>query len=175
MPMGQSLAAEDLGDLALFAGLTADHRRELADLCTGVNLEGGEPLVNEGEATRDLFLLTDGSVRVSTGEGGQDRELAVLEPEAVLGELSLVLGEPRSATVAAIGPTALVRVDGEGFLARQAAADPAALQLAWQILAKLAARQAAMNREILALSQPAAGAGDEISRLREKLFAEWSF
>jgi|GEM_PF-3474201 len=175
MPTGKTLSAEGLGELTLFAALTDAHRRELADLCSAMPLGEGEPVVREGEASRDLFLLTEGSVRVSTGSGAQAQELAVIQPEAVIGELSLILGEPRSATVSAIGPASLVRVDGEGLRARQAAGDPAALQLAWQILAKLAARQAAMNRELLSLSQPTTTAGDEVSRLRDKLFAEWSF
>lgn len=178
MTGGQPTSPEALPELELFGGLGSDDRRSLAALCAPVALAAGEDVFREGDVGRDLYVLAGGAARVSKTEQGQDQELAVIEPETVFGELSLVLGEPRSATVTAIKDSTLVRVDGARFLERQAAGDVPTLRLGWIILGKLAARQSAMNRDILQLSQAAQSGGvgqDDVSRLREKLLKEWSF
>lgn len=178
MKTGQPLSAETLGGLDLFAGLDGSDREALAGICTSLALEAGEPVVSEGDTSRDLYVVTEGSARVSKNDRGEPQELAVLQPGTVFGELSLVLGEPRSATVTALGDASVLRLDGDALLERQAAGDVAALRLAWTILGKLAARQAAMNREILSLShqaQSGSGGFDDVARLRDKLFSEWSF
>ncbi|MFA9462427.1 hypothetical protein [Thiohalorhabdus methylotrophus] len=77
-----------------------------------------------------------------------------------------------------VGEASVLCIDGGHFLERRAAGDLPALQMGWLILTKLARHQSAMNREILDLAHAAQDretSRDEVSLLRDKLFAEWSF
>ncbi len=59
-----------------------------------------------------MFLIAAGLAAVSVrGDTAASRKLAVLEPGAAFGEISLLTGEPRLATVRAIAETTLVEID----------------------------------------------------------------
>jgi CRP-like cAMP-binding protein len=66
--------------------------------------DAGETLVNEGDQGDSLFVIERGSVRITKSDpeqGGKNVDLAVLEEGAFFGEMSLLTGESRSATVIA--------------------------------------------------------------------------
>lgn len=91
-------------------------RDDLAALGTWRSFEAGAPLVHQGSPSRDLFVLAEGRVRVvMTTPEGDELLLAVLGPGATVGELSVLDGEPRSATVMALEPVRALRVDGRSF------------------------------------------------------------
>jgi CRP-like cAMP-binding protein len=97
---------------ALFAPLSADERRRLAEGARLRRFAEGETLVREGDATFSMFLIASGRAAVSVhGDAAESRKLAVLEPGAAFGEISLLTGEPRLATVRAIAETTLVEID----------------------------------------------------------------
>lgn len=77
----------------------------------------GEVVFREGEAGDCLFLLCQGSVRISkTGRGGQQETLGFIEAGDFFGEMSSIDGQPRSAQVTATGqPTVLACVDRQTF------------------------------------------------------------
>ena len=61
-----------------------------------------------------MFLIANGRVSVSArGDGGSTQKLAVLEAGASFGEISLLTGEPRIATVRAMTEATLVEIDKE--------------------------------------------------------------
>jgi hypothetical protein len=66
-------------------------------------------LIREGEAQRDLCLLTDGEVVVSR----QGREVARLGPGRFVAEMSFLTGEPASADVSAAAPVQYMAWDQE--------------------------------------------------------------
>ena len=127
-----------------FAPLTAEHvaqiaqqhlRQPLADLviddlsalCTHAHLEPGEVLIRQGEDGTDLYLILQGLVRVHVES--PDREPTLLEeigPGGVTGEMALLTGQRRSATVVAIAPTDVARLARADF-ERLAARHPRAL------------------------------------------------
>ncbi|RMG97919.1 MAG: cyclic nucleotide-binding domain-containing protein [Candidatus Dadabacteria bacterium] len=61
--------------------------------------EPGTVIFREGEEGQDLYVLLSGTVRVSRS-GWEVAEIS--EPGAYFGEMSSLLGEPRSATVTAV-------------------------------------------------------------------------
>ena len=75
--------------------------REMIDYCVGGvrrSLAKGEALIHEGSHTGHLYVLIEGQIEVSRG----DTVVAVLsEPGAVLGEMSVLLERPHTATVRA--------------------------------------------------------------------------
>ncbi|EKS37578.1 cyclic nucleotide-binding domain-containing protein [Afipia clevelandensis] len=71
-------------------------------------------LLREGETTGELFVLLEGELEVLKGE---TVVAVVTEPGAVLGEMSVLLGQPHTATVRAATGSTVYRIDdGDGFL-----------------------------------------------------------
>ena len=78
-----------------------------------VTIDSNETLFTQGDESRDLYIIRSGSVRVSTASDGVVVPIAVLGPGSIVGEMSFISGNPRSATVTALEPTtaSLVSVD----------------------------------------------------------------
>jgi CRP-like cAMP-binding protein len=167
--------------LDVFSGITSAEFDSVRGLCFEMHFEDGETIVREHSSTADMFVLLEGAVRVEkVDEHGHKRELAVLEPETIFGEISMILERPRTATVRANGHTRVIRVDGERFRELREDQHIAALKVAYNILEMLAARQSATNQHLLALAdeleeQSHEKVQDDVSALRDKLMDNWSF
>jgi len=91
----------------------------ILELCKSLperELREGEVLLREGDtSSKELFILIEGGLEVMKGE---DVSITVItEPGAVVGEMSILLGIPFSASVRATEPTrCFVAADGEAFL-----------------------------------------------------------
>jgi CRP-like cAMP-binding protein len=84
---------------------------------TTVRLADGEVLFHRGEAGDALYVVESGQVRIFTlDEAGRELTLNTMNPGEALGEMALVDDRPRSASVAAIGPTTMSRLSREDFL-----------------------------------------------------------
>ncbi|MES4892499.1 Crp/Fnr family transcriptional regulator [Streptomyces sp. NPDC096012] len=102
----------------------------------------GEPIVTEGEAGTDVFLLLSSTVKVTSRAGeGRRRLLAVRAGGDVIGELAALEGQPRAATVEVRGrePAYAVRLDGPRFLQLMRELPDALLVLAASVARKLGA------------------------------------
>jgi small-conductance mechanosensitive channel/CRP-like cAMP-binding protein len=96
----------------LFRPLTDEERRRLAGGARLVRFGEGETVVREGDTTSAMFLIASGRATVSVHGGVADsRKVAVLEPGSAFGEISLLTGEPRLATVRSLTESALVEID----------------------------------------------------------------
>lgn len=79
-----------------------------------VSYNTGDLLITEGPASGVLYILIEGAVEVLRGDV---RVSLVDEPGAVFGEISALLGSAHSATVRALEPTVVHRIeDAESFL-----------------------------------------------------------
>lgn len=61
----------------------------------------GEAVVRQGEKGAEFFIILEGTAEVRRGEGGKVATVATLHPMQFFGEMSLLTGEPRSATIVA--------------------------------------------------------------------------
>lgn len=76
----------------------------------------GEALVEQGEEGDSFFVLLEGSVEVLVrDEEGREVKVATLAPFDYFGEMSLLTGEPRSATVRALEDCVVAVVDRRAF------------------------------------------------------------
>jgi CRP-like cAMP-binding protein len=89
-----AIAALDTSD-ALQCKLTLDDWTLLAPYLSMRFLQAGDPLMREGQAERELFILAAGELDVSI----QGSVITALRPGTVVGEGSFFSGQPRSATV----------------------------------------------------------------------------
>ncbi len=75
----------------------------------------GEVIVRQGEATTELFLVQKGRVVVQHEQGGVLAEVAALAPGEFFGEMALMTGEQRTATVSAATAATLVSIDRDAM------------------------------------------------------------
>jgi len=73
----------------------------------------GEVIVREGEAGGSMFIVKRGRVAVTVGV--DHREVAVTEAGGYFGEISLLTGDPRTATVIARGDCTVVEITADAF------------------------------------------------------------
>jgi AAA family ATP:ADP antiporter len=93
--------------LDLFAGLTTRQLSELARVVAECRVAAGETIVREGEPATQMYFIVAGAVRV-TREGAA---VSALGPGEFFGEIAVLDGEQRSASVTADGPVHLLRLD----------------------------------------------------------------
>ena len=104
---------ELLAGTDLFGLLTAQDRKELAAEAPVRAFGSGETIVRQGEPGHSAFVVFEGQVRVSLDPG--DVQLAVLDRGAYFGEMSLLTGDPRTASVRALGDCAAVEITSDVF------------------------------------------------------------
>ena len=113
-PSSHSLAdcAEHLKSISLFAGLTDAERATLAERVAIYTFTGGEVIFRQGDSGDALYLVCAGKVEVRVADAeGQVVFRTMLGPGDFFGEISLMTGAPRSATVAALEDTELLEVE----------------------------------------------------------------
>ncbi len=97
---------EALQKVSLFAGLGSAHLRTLARDCTEREFEAGDVVVRQGNPGIGVFIIVSGKVRIEkTNEDGTVMTIAHHGPGEVIGEMSVIDGAPRTASVIAEEPT----------------------------------------------------------------------
>jgi CRP/FNR family transcriptional regulator, cyclic AMP receptor protein len=105
----------DANKSPLLWGLPEHLSRDLFKGATPVRLRPDQVLFHAGDAGDGCYRVDDGLLKVTmVSRSGSERILAFLGPGAVVGELSMIDGLPRSASVVAVRPAAL------SFLSRAA-------------------------------------------------------
>jgi CRP/FNR family cyclic AMP-dependent transcriptional regulator len=97
-----------IGD-TLLAGLSETDRQNLLDRCATRSVKPKTVIVSQGSGGRDMFIVASGSLKVSVlSDEGKEISFSVLRQGDYFGELSLIDGRRRSATVTAIEKTELL-------------------------------------------------------------------
>jgi CRP-like cAMP-binding protein len=105
-----------LGSVPFFSEtLSPTHLEALAKAAQVVELGPGLPLIREDDHTESMFVITAGEVTVSVREEGRHREVATLGKGDIVGEIALLTGHRRSATVRARTPVTALQIDREAI------------------------------------------------------------
>lgn len=80
-------------------------------------LKEGETLFEEGSRGREMFIIQEGRVGVYKDSSEKSIELATIEKNGIIGEMSLLDNQPRSATIRAIEKSTVVVIDERVFQA----------------------------------------------------------
>lgn len=110
----------------------------LRDQLRWVALAGGQTLMAEGEPGDSMYISVSGRLRAYVRrDDGSQRMVREMSRGQVIGEMSLITDEPRSATVVAIRDSVLVRLDKEAFARLIAGSAQVAVALTRQIIQRL--------------------------------------
>lgn len=108
--------ASVLGALELMSPLPDDSRAVLVSRAARRRYGPGEAIVRKGEASREMFVIEHGTVAIEVPrDGGGVAEVAQLRAGECFGEMGLLTGEARSATVRAKTLCDLVVIDHDAF------------------------------------------------------------
>ena len=139
-PLGRE-AVGMLAEIPLFARLSGRHLNKIARVATTKRYAVGSPLVRAGGPANAFYVIFDGRARVDTRDGGIE-----LGAGDFFGEMALIDGEPRSATVVAVTELYVMVLSRTKFL-KVLEAEP---KIALAIMATLSRRlRAAQQAEAL--------------------------
>jgi MFS family permease len=110
--------ARRVAALPIFAGVPAFRVASTLSRGTTIQVAAGEPIIRQSDPADRFYVILDGSVEVTRSEnpGEPALRLRSLGPDDAFGELGLLTGAERSATVTAETPVRLLALDAPVFL-----------------------------------------------------------
>jgi small-conductance mechanosensitive channel/CRP-like cAMP-binding protein len=157
-----------LGRVDLFGGLAETERDEIASQLKYAPFARGELMTRQGAEAHWLYLVEEGQASVHVRDGSLEKEVARLGEGSFFGEMSLLTGAPRSATVVADTDVECFRLDKAAFQ-RVLERRP---EIAGQLAALLSRRQTELNSARVGLDaeatrlQQAKNERDLLNRIR---------
>ncbi len=160
--------AEDLARImpahALIASWGAAELQDLLERAALCPMKRGDVLLHQGDPGDYLIILMDGTIRVSmVASNGREIILDYLEPGAVIGEIALLDGGERTASVVALGEGRYLKIGAKAFrevLERHPS-------VAWRLLQEMARRLRNANNTIE--SDRAFASGPRLARTLQRL------
>lgn len=139
----------ELALVPLFEQLSAPDIERLAAITTRKRFPSGTAIFFQDDPADSLYVVLSGSAKVfRTSEDGRDRILMILRSGDAFGELAMIEGLPRSATVQTLEDTEMLAVSRKEF-ETFARAHPDFL---WKLLQAMAERLRKINEDVLDLS-----------------------
>jgi len=175
--------AAALKEMALCRSLSGAELDTIAAVVDAQDIAAGKALFREGDPGDGLFLVIAGEINVTKRAPAGEHLLARLGPGGVLGEMSLVTDDARSATGCALVDTRVLHLPAARFRTLLAADSVAAHKIVAAIADLLARRLATMNGVVLELTAragipaadvPALGQTQKMIALHRKMQV-WSF
>jgi len=107
--------AEFLAGSDLLPGLAAESFLAVAEDMQCLDLAEGDDLLTQGDTAEHAFVVVSGELGVLFDREDGEQQLSVLGPGAVVGEIGLMAGDTRSATVRALSAATVVSLAAGGF------------------------------------------------------------
>jgi CRP-like cAMP-binding protein len=129
---------EVLRQAPLFSGLDEESASVLETSMASSSLKRGDVLFNEGDDGSQLYIVTEGKVKLGRSSAdGRENLLAILGPGQMFGELSFFDPGPRSATATAVTDVELKSLSHEALSPVLATHSDVALALLHQLAGRL--------------------------------------
>jgi CRP-like cAMP-binding protein len=107
--------ARALEAIPMFRDIQPARLKLLAFASARVDFDDGEALFRQGERSDSAFIILAGEAAVELETGAAPVRVGVLATHAVVGEMGVITGRPRSATVRAIGQVEALRISSDVF------------------------------------------------------------
>ena len=105
-----------LGQCALFRALKPEQLPQLVKVAELQRYDPGETIVRQGEPSDSFYVVIDGTAGVTVNKGqGEEVEIGQIPLPASVGEVSLLLNEPRTASVTAKTPVTALKFSSKAF------------------------------------------------------------
>jgi predicted acylesterase/phospholipase RssA/CRP-like cAMP-binding protein len=101
----------------LLRGLGREAIASIEDHIRYLDLDAGTLLVSQGDVADELYLLLSGQLEVVIETDSGPQTLTTLQPGSTVGEIALLAGDRRSATLLASEPSEVAAISEEGFRA----------------------------------------------------------
>jgi small-conductance mechanosensitive channel/CRP-like cAMP-binding protein len=124
-----------LAAVDFFTILTPEQIEILAKDARVLRFLPGEPIVRQGEPGQELFVILEGEAEVWLEHEGRSTRINQMHRGQFFGEMSLLTGEPRSATVRAVTPLKVVQV-GKAALSRIVQEDQRIIERIGEVVAR---------------------------------------
>ncbi len=108
-----SNARETLAQIDIFSELSKAELRDIGRLMTPIDIRAGKQFITEGSPGREAFIILEGQATVRLG----GRLVATVGPGEVIGEMAVIAGLPRSASVIAETDIVAEVLDRREFMA----------------------------------------------------------
>lgn len=106
-----NITVERLSRIPIFAPLSGEELEKLARASKDRIFAPGEEIVRRGQEGNSMFVITRGSVEVQILQGSEVKTINTLRESDYFGEMSLLTGEPRTATVVSVEETEVVQIN----------------------------------------------------------------
>jgi small-conductance mechanosensitive channel/CRP-like cAMP-binding protein len=101
---------ERFSDVEIFEPLSDEETMKLAQACEAKIFSPNEPIVRKGQEGSSMFVVHRGSVNIQVLENGFAKTVATLHEGEYFGEMGLLTGQTRAATVVASGETEVLEI-----------------------------------------------------------------
>jgi CRP-like cAMP-binding protein len=140
-----------LGNCALFANLSADELNFLEPLLARRTYQKGQTIIAAGQASDELFVLTDGAAMVSIPTQDGVARLDAFTSGMTFGEIAFLDRSPRSANVTALGTVECLVLTRKTFMQLDREAPAIKIRLQENLALGLTGMLRQANRELAAL------------------------
>ncbi len=140
--------------IPVFSGLSTEELEDIVRIVRPVNFTTGQVIFAEGTPGDAAYVIQSGHIEVFRKVDGKEVVVQKLTAWEIFGELSLLDGEPRSASCRAVADATLLRIDKAEFDFLRRNLRPAAYVVIRSIAATLAARIRETNIQVARLLAP---------------------
>jgi len=159
-------------DASLFKDLGNQDLKRISSVMTGRTYAPNTLIFSEGSRGDSLYIITSGRVRVTKKtETGDEKTIAFLDKGDFFGEMALMDGRPRSASVAAVGYVNLLEIHWEDFNALLREDATFAFEILMAMIRSESLRLRQTNDRFTDFAQRGEAARLEIENMRQTIFS----
>lgn len=104
-----------LKEIPFFPSLTSENYKTIAEKCRIVNFPINTTIFSQNDPGNYFYIIQSGKVKIVREEKGKEKTIATLGKSEFFGEMALLTGEPRSASVVTLKETICLELSKEDF------------------------------------------------------------
>jgi CRP/FNR family transcriptional regulator, cyclic AMP receptor protein len=169
-----------LNFLPAFYGLSQEEAREISEIITTITYSKEQVIFDESSLGDALYVVVRGRVDIRVRDAlGNSRTIASLPEGSILGEMSLLDQQSRSASAVASEESLLLTMSVEDFHNLMERDSIATYKVVYNLGRVLAQRLRSVNERLVRTlsreGQQSAASDEEVTELERKLLTEWNF